>query len=111
MQSVHRITDVAANTTDGNPDSDADQPGATGTSPVNTGDLPDFSSVNLDATELYLNRELSYLQFNLRVLDQARNDRHPLLERLMFLLIFSSNLDEFYEIRISGLKKQLEFGR
>jgi polyphosphate kinase len=67
--------------------------------------------VDLDNSALYLNRELSYLQFNLRVLDQARNSRHPLLERLMFLLIFSSNLDEFYEIRISGLKKQLEFGR
>jgi polyphosphate kinase len=67
--------------------------------------------VDLDNSALYLNRELSYLQFNLRVLDQARNPRHPLLERLMFLLIFSSNLDEFYEIRISGLKKQLEFGR
>jgi len=68
-------------------------------------------AVDLDNSALYLNRELSYLQFNLRVLDQARNPRHPLLERLMFLLIFSSNLDEFYEIRISGLKKQLEFGR
>src|SRR5690606_29289254 len=98
MQSVHRITDVSAKTPDGKPDSDAGQPGATGAPPVNEGDLLDPSSVNLDATELYLNRELSYLQFNLRVLDQARNDRHPLLERLIFLLIFSSNLDEFYEI-------------
>jgi polyphosphate kinase len=68
-------------------------------------------AIDLDNSALYLNREMSYLQFNLRVLDQARNSRHPLLERLMFLLIFSSNLDEFYEIRISGLKKQMEFGR
>lgn len=67
--------------------------------------------IDLSNSDLYLNRELSYLQFNLRVLEQARNPRHPLLERLMFLLIFSSNLDEFYEIRISGLKKQMEFGR
>ena len=67
--------------------------------------------IDLDDSAYYLNRELSYLQFNLRVLDQARNTRHPLLERLMFLLIFSSNLDEFYEIRVSGLKKQLGFGR
>jgi polyphosphate kinase len=67
-------------------------------------------AMDLDNSALYLNREMSYLQFNLRVLDQARNARHPLLERLMFLLIFSSNLDEFYEIRISGLKKQMEFG-
>ncbi|MGB4246410.1 MAG: polyphosphate kinase 1 [Pseudohongiellaceae bacterium] len=69
------------------------------------------NDLDLSNSELYLNRELSYIQFNLRVLEQARNPRHPLLERLMFLLIFSSNLDEFYEIRISGLKKQMEFGR
>ncbi|MCB1666235.1 MAG: polyphosphate kinase 1 [Pseudomonadales bacterium] len=67
--------------------------------------------IDLSSAELYLNRELSYFQFNLRVLEQARNPRHPLMERLMFLLIFSSNLDEFYEIRVSGLKKQMEFGR
>lgn len=69
------------------------------------------STINLNSSDLYLNRELSYFQFNLRVLEQARNSRHPLMERLMFLLIFSSNLDEFYEIRVSGLKKQMEFGR
>lgn len=69
------------------------------------------SDIDLGSNELYLNRELSYFQFNLRVLEQARNPRHPLMERLMFLLIFSSNLDEFYEIRVSGLKKQMEFGR
>src|SRR5690554_5710907 len=67
--------------------------------------------IDLNDCQYYLNRELSYLQFNLRVLDQARNHQHPLLERLMFLLIFSSNLDEFYEIRVSGLKKQLGSGR
>jgi len=111
MQSVPRITDVSATATEGSPDSDADHPDSSGPPPVSADAAPDASSLNLEASELYLNRELSYLQFNLRVLDQARNDRHPLLERLMFLLIFSSNLDEFYEIRISGLKKQLEFGR
>ena len=67
--------------------------------------------IDLSSTELYANRELSYFKFNLRVLRQARNRKHPLLERLMFLLIFSSNLDEFFEIRVSGLKKQLDFGR
>lgn len=67
--------------------------------------------IDLHSNQYYLNRELSYVQFNLRVLDQAKNGQHPLLERLMFLLIFSSNLDEFYEIRVSGLKKQLGFGR
>lgn len=67
--------------------------------------------IDLDSHEYYENRELSHLKFNLRVLSQARNPNHPLLERLMFLLIFSSNLDEFFEIRVSGLKKQLDFGR
>ncbi|MBL4819749.1 MAG: polyphosphate kinase 1 [Gammaproteobacteria bacterium] len=68
-------------------------------------------ALDLGNSEYYENRELSHLQFNLRVLEEARNDSHPLLERLMFLLIFSSNLDEFFEIRVSGLKKQLDFGR
>jgi polyphosphate kinase len=66
---------------------------------------------DLGSSEFFENRELSLLQFNLRVLDEAKNLSHPILERLMFLLIFSSNLDEFFEIRVSGLKKQLDFGR
>ena len=69
------------------------------------------SDIDFSNNEFYENRELSLLKFNSRVLQQAKNDKHPLLERLMFLLIFSSNLDEFYEIRVSGLKKQLDFGR
>ncbi|TNF33881.1 MAG: polyphosphate kinase 1 [Gammaproteobacteria bacterium] len=60
---------------------------------------------------LYLNRELSHLQFNQRVLAQAMDSKHPLLERLRFLLIFSSNMDEFFEIRVASLKKQVDFGR
>lgn len=67
---------------------------------------PDFS-----APELYLNRELSILDFNLRVLAQAKDLRHPLLERLTFLLIFSRNLDEFFEIRVAGLREQLALGQ
>jgi len=67
--------------------------------------------VNLDDTSLYIHRELSQLQFNIRVLDMALDESYPLLERLKFLLIFSSNLDEFFEIRVAGLKKQVDFAR
>jgi polyphosphate kinase len=68
-------------------------------------------AIDLDNPAYFENRELSSFKFNLRVLSQARNTKHPLLERLMFLLIFSSNLDEFFEVRVSGLRKQLDFGR
>ncbi|PCJ22558.1 MAG: polyphosphate kinase 1 [SAR86 cluster bacterium] len=69
------------------------------------------NEIDLDSEIYYENRELSYFKFNLRVLNQAKDLRHPLMERLIFLLIFSSNLDEFFEIRVSFLKKQLDFGR
>ncbi|MBD3898567.1 polyphosphate kinase 1 [Halomonas sp. ML-15] len=68
------------------------------------------AALNLDDPALYLNRELSHLQFNIRVLEQALDTSHPLLNRLMFLLIFSSNLDEFFEIRVAGLKHKLALG-
>jgi len=58
-------------------------------------------------TENYLNRELGLLAFNRRVLAQAEDERMPLLERLRFLCIVSSNMDEFFEIRVSGLKEQI----
>jgi polyphosphate kinase len=58
----------------------------------------------------YFNRELSWLAFNRRVLEQAQNDKHPLLERVKFLAIVSSNLDEFFEIRVSGIIQQVESG-
>ncbi|KAA8983472.1 polyphosphate kinase 1 [Halospina sp. K52047b] len=68
--------------------------------------LPD-----LKAPENYFNREISHLQFNYRVLRQACDESHPLLERLMFCCIFSSNMDEFFEIRAAGLRQQLKYGR
>ncbi len=58
----------------------------------------------------YFNRELSWLAFNRRVLDQAFSEKHPLLERIKFLAIVSSNLDEFFEIRVAGLIQQVESG-
>ncbi|NUO73113.1 MAG: polyphosphate kinase 1 [Frateuria sp.] len=64
---------------------------------------------DLTDSSLYLNRELSQLKFNVRVLDQALDERTPLLERLKFLLIFSRNMDEFFEIRVAGLKRQIAF--
>jgi polyphosphate kinase len=67
--------------------------------------------INLEASENYFNRELSQLQFNYRVLKQALDTTHPLINRLIFCCIFSSNMDEFFEIRVAGLRQQIKYGR
>lgn len=76
--------------------------------PVEAGTVPD--SFNLDDPRLYLNRELTWLQFNQRVLTEAKDARTPLLERVKFAAIAGSNLDEFFMKRIGGLKQQVGAG-
>src|SRR5215813_7890534 len=67
-------------------------------------------AADVDARERYLSRELSWLDFNERVLDLAMRRSLPLLERTKFLAIFSGNLDEFFQVRVGGLKMQIEAG-
>jgi polyphosphate kinase len=69
-----------------------------------------MNDADLQAPQLYINRELSFLEFNQRVLEQATDGRIPLLERVKFLCISCANLDEFFEIRVAGLKELLDAG-
>ncbi|MCG8486497.1 MAG: polyphosphate kinase 1, partial [Chromatiales bacterium] len=70
----------------------------------------DASEIDLDDASLYLNRELTWLEFNHRVLAEASREKNPLLERVKFLAIVSNNLDEFFMKRIGGLKQQVAAG-
>lgn len=64
--------------------------------------------LDLSLPSLYINRELSLLEFQRRVLEEAQDERNPLLERLKFLAIFGSNMDEFFMVRVSGIRRQVE---
>ena len=66
--------------------------------------------IDLNQPDLYINRELSVLEFNQRVLEQAKDDRVPLLERLRFLCISTTNMDEFFEVRVAGFLQKAELG-
>ena len=77
---------------------------------VNREQSPDISSLVALTPDMYLNRELSWLQFNRRVLEEISKPATPLLERVKFAAIFAANLDEFFMIRVAGVKRKVSAG-
>ncbi len=89
----------------------AGAPNANGeSSSAQSSSLAQIAQPVIDQSDRYLNRELQWLEFNDRVLFQATDERNPLLERVRFLAIFASNLDEFFQKRVGGLRRQLAAG-
>lgn len=78
--------------------------------PTSGGSIMDDRKYTISDPAFYTNREIGWLAFNRHVLDEAKDERHPLLERVKFLAIFANNLDEFFMIRVSGLQRQLAKG-
>ena len=102
-------TDAVSDTVTAN-DASSDTVSDTVSDTANDAEQDIEDGIDLDSPELYLNRELTWLEFNRRVLHEAFDESNPLLERLKFVGIVSSNLDEFFMKRIGGLKQQVGAG-